>query len=264
MIYNPREAARVRNLVLLIAAVAWVLLIAEPRGGALAHCGAIDISAGSFPASLSMLLAMNTLTAVVSGWMLMLAAMMLPVLTQPIYYVYLRSFAHRRLRSIAFFLGGYGVVWMAAGVVLLLIEMWIRLIFAHSYLPSVVMFLVAVVWQVSPTKQVSLNRCHAPAKLSAFGVAADISALRFGMVHGIWCVSSCWAWMLWAMLAPMYHLGAMAAVTVLLCCEKLEEPELPSWRVRGLGKATRILIAQMRIRIHGNGLWSTAWRGRFT
>ena len=254
MIYDPREVARVRNPVLLIAAAAWALLIAEPRGiTVFAHCMAVETGAPSLPASINRLMAMNPPASVVSGWMLMLAAMMLPVLTQPIYHIYLRSFAHRRLRSIAFFLAGYGAIWIAAGAVLLSIGLSVRPVAPQSWLPAIATLLIAVVWQFSPVKQRSLNRCHSHKELAAFGAAADLAALCFGMGHGIWCACSCWAWMLCPMLLPHGHLIAMAAVAILLFCERLEQPQPPSWRVRGLGKAARILIAQARIHLRTNG-----------
>jgi predicted metal-binding membrane protein len=246
--------ARVRNAVLLTAAAAWALLIAESRGGtAFAHCSVIDPGAPSSPPSLNMLLAMNPPASVVSGWMLMLAAMMLPVLTQPIYHVYVRSFAQRRLRSIAFFLAGYLAIWIAAGTVLLSIELAGSLIAPQSWLPVIATFLIAVIWQISPLKQRCLNRCHAHADLAAFGAAADLAVLRFGATHGIWCACSCWAWMLFPMLLPRGHIIAMAAVAILLFCERLEQPKPPSWGARGLGKAARILIAQTSIRLPSNG-----------
>jgi predicted metal-binding membrane protein len=109
--------------------------------------------------------------------------------------------------------------------------------------------LLAIVWQLSPVKQRCLNRCHAHTELAAFGVAADLDALRFGVSHGIWCAGSCWALMLSPMLLPQGHVAAMAIVAVLTFSERLEHPKPPSWRWRGLGKVSRIAAAQARIRL---------------
>jgi predicted metal-binding membrane protein len=112
--------------------------------------------------------------------------------------------------------------------------------------------LIALAWQFSPFKQRCLNRCHAHGELSAFGAAADLDALRFGLAHGIWCACSCWALMLFPMLLPRGHLVAMACIAVLIFCERLEQPNPPCWRWRGLGKAKRIVLAQARISLHAD------------
>jgi predicted metal-binding membrane protein len=245
VIYNPREVARVSTPVLLIAGSAWALLIAGPRAlNTSIHCAAIDSGAAPLSTALPMLLAMNFTASLTLGWVLMFAAMMLPALIQPIYHVYQRSFSRRRLRSIGFFLTGYGVVWIVAGVALLLIDVSMKVIALTSYYPVIAAFVFAMVWQFSPIKQRSLNRCHAHSALAAFGVASDFSAFLFGVRHGIWCVCSCWAWMLCVMLLSRGHLLGMAVVTVLVFSERLEKPQVPAWRPRGLAKVTRILRAQ--------------------
>lgn len=52
--------------------------------------------------------------------------------------------------------------------------------------------------------------------------------------------------MLLPMLLPEGHL--MAAVATLVFCERLEDPELPRWKMRGLGKAGRMIAARIRVR----------------
>ena len=49
------------------------------------------------------------------NWLLMLAAMMAPVLIQPIQFVRGSSLARRRARSTLLFVAGYTAVWMFAG-----------------------------------------------------------------------------------------------------------------------------------------------------
>jgi len=247
MTYDARELARVRNPVLLISAVTWVWLLAVP-GSMVAHCPATT-SGMPLPASFQMLLAMNPPASLAAGWAVMLVAMMSPVLIPPIRHIRVRSFTHRRARSIALFAAGYAAIWMAAGGVLLAVELAVRLFRPQSYLPAAGVVLMALVWQFSPVKQRCLNRCHAHTELAAFGAAADCDALRFGMTHGIWCAASCWALMLFPMLLPRGHVVAMAAVAVLIFSERLEPPMPPRWRWRGL-KAIRILAAQARIRMH--------------
>jgi predicted metal-binding membrane protein len=256
--YDARELARVRNPVLLVSAMTWILLVAEPGSmGMFAHCTAMTSGAMPLSASFQMLLAMNAPAHLAAAWSLMLVAMMSPVLIQPIRHIRLRSFTHRRARSIMLFVTGYAAIWMTFGGVLVSIILAAKLL-PESYLVSGGMVLIASIWQFSPIKQRCLNRCHAHAELAAFGVAADFDALNFGLTHGIWCAGSCWALMLFPMVLPRGQVLAMAAVAVLIFVERLEQPTPPCWRWRGIGKAIRIVLVQGRIRVDAYRLASAA------
>src|SRR5438876_10453194 len=97
-----RELARVRNAVLCISTIAWILLLTWPRS--LTHCRVSDSGAIPWPASLQMLLSMNPPGSLAAGWALMLVAMMAPVMISPIRHVWLQSFKHRRDGSVGLFL----------------------------------------------------------------------------------------------------------------------------------------------------------------
>lgn len=251
MTYDGRDVARVRNPVLIVSALTWILLLAAPGSMVtLAHCAATSSGAMPLRASFQMLLAMNSLASLAVGWALMLAAMMSPVLIAPLNHVRLRSFTNRRARSMMLFVAGYAAIWIPLGGALLAIELGVKLYAPELYLPAAGLVLVALVWQCSPIKRRCLNRCHAHTELAAFGAAADFDALRFGMTHGIWCAGSCWALMLFPMVLPRGHVVAMAAVAVLIFSERLERPTAPCWRWRGLGKVIRIGVAQARMRAH--------------
>jgi predicted metal-binding membrane protein len=231
MTYRPGEFAPVRYTVLLLSGMAWILLLLNPAGVTLApHCSAAQ-SGGRLAL----------------GWAVMLVATMAPVLIGPIGHIYLRSFKHRRLRSVALFVSGYGAIWMALGCLLIAIGFGERLFAPQSYLPLAGVAIIALVWQVSPLKQRCLNACHTHTELAAFGAPADLSALRFGLSHGFWCAGSCWALMLFPMLLPGGHLFAMAAVAILIFSERLEPPMAAAWRWRGLGGVTRMAVVQTRI-----------------
>jgi predicted metal-binding membrane protein len=227
---------------LALTAAAWILLVAEPRGSALAHCA---VAMPASEASFRMLLALNPPASLAIGWMLMLAAMMLPLLIAPVRHVYNSSFARRRGRAIALFVLGYALLWMAAGVMLMALALALRLIASESFLPIVLALTIAILWQFSPWKQRSLNRCHSHRALAAFGCAADIDALRFGLTHGIWCVASCCGLMFLPLLISRGDKVAMIAVSAWMLAERLERPMPPRWRVRGPGTALRMLVAQV-------------------
>ena len=52
-------------------------------------------------------------------WIVMLAAMMAPVLIQPIQFIRGQGLARRRTRATVLFVAGYSVIWTAAGVAML-------------------------------------------------------------------------------------------------------------------------------------------------
>ncbi len=247
MTIRNRERTRVNIAVLLVSAGMWVMLLVNPGSLiTLAHCPVTD--SGASPGSLQMLLAMNPVSSLAAGWALMLAAMMSPTLIPPIHHIRERSFKRRRARSVALFVAGYAAMWMAAGGVLIAATLMLNLLAPRSYLPAVMVGIIAFVWQCSPMKQRCLNRGHNHSELAAFGIAADLNALRFGVTHGVWCVGSCWALMLLPMLLPQGHFAAMAVVTFVMSGERLERPRPLSWRLRFPGKLMRIVVAQARIR----------------
>jgi predicted metal-binding membrane protein len=251
MIDIAREVARVRYPVLAISACAWGALAAglgTHVPGMDVYCSATGSGAATLAASLSMLLALNPPSALATGWALMLVAMMSPLIVSEIHHIRFTSLTRRRARSIALFVAGYGGVWMACGAVLIGAGFVALALAPGSYVPAIVAGLITGVWQASPFKQRCLNRCHDNRPLRVFGREADLDAFRFGWTHGVWCAGSCSGLMLFPMLLPEGHLMAMAVVAILVFCERLEDPEPPRWKMRGLGKAWRMMTARIRIR----------------
>jgi predicted metal-binding membrane protein len=241
-----RERARVRVPLLSISAGAWLLLALDPSSMAMpAYCSAASLGAMPAFSSIATLTALNPPTSLAAGWALMLSAMMVPTLIAPVRHLRDRSFARRRLRAVVLFAAAYAAIWMAAGMMLLEIVLVLRLAAPEAMLLASAA-VVASVWQCSPAKQWCLNRCHARPALAAFGSAADVDALRFGVMQGVWCVGSCWALMLLPLIVMDWHVAAMAAVALVLCGERLDTPAPPRWRVRVPAKAVRIALAQAR------------------
>lgn len=248
MTISPRGRARVNISILLMSAITWTMLLVNPGSiMTLAHCPVTD--SGASLVSFQMLLAMNPISSMMAGWALMLVAMMSPTLITPFRHILNRSFKRRRARSVTLFVVGYTAIWMAAGGVLIAVMLMLNLLVPQSYLPAVGVGIIAFVWQCSPIKQRCLNRNHNHSELAAFGIAADLDALHFGITHGVWCVGSCWALMLFPMLLSEGHFAAMVAVTFLMISERLEQPRPLSWRLRLRGKLIRIVVAQTRIRL---------------
>jgi predicted metal-binding membrane protein len=162
------------------------------------------------------------------AWLLMLLAMMPPLLAQPMRHLWDRSLRRRRKRAVALFVAAYATVWMATGLVLLVAAILLRALAGAGFLPSLALAIaIALLWQATPAKQTCLNRCHRLPRLSAFGLAADLDCLRYGLVAARWCVATCWASMLVPLLADGIHVLLMAVVSVLLLAER-QAPARPA------------------------------------
>jgi predicted metal-binding membrane protein len=227
-----REVARVRYPVFAVSVVAWAVLLARPFGMN-SHCLNMEESP----------------RAIAGAWVLMLVAMMAPLTVPALHHIRLTSLARRRGRAIAAFLSGYGAVWMGCGLLFEAIERATISVSPRSYVPATVAAFAALAWQASPFKQICLNRCHRNRPIAVFGLEADLDAFCFGVTLGAWCVGGCWALMLLPILLPQGHMAAMAASAVLIFCERLEDPGPPRWQLRGLGRASRIVIARTRMRL---------------
>lgn len=249
MTYEVREFARVAKTVRTVSIAAWILLLV-PGGAAFIghhHAGPRSSMLRTMPSHV--VLAVLPGISLVLGRVVMLAAMMSPMLIAPLCHIRLRSLRRRRARATILFVAAYVGVWLLIGYLLLAITAAATVFSGGSYLPATIVLFAALAWQFSPAKQRCLNGCHGYSRLAAFGTAADVDALRYGVNHAGWCIGSCWAWMLLPMLCLRGHLLVMAVITILLFCERLEEARSPSWGVRGTRKAARILVAQTRIHL---------------
>jgi predicted metal-binding membrane protein len=244
VIYDDRDRITVRNGVLAVTTLAWILtLCTQSIGmGKLSDVHAHHHSTSGGP----------VLAGAAWNWLLMLAAMMTPVLIRPIQFVRASSLARRRRRSTVLFVVSYMAVWTFAGVPMLALVAVLESSGLALYIQGAAIFFIALVWQCSPAKQVCLNRCHALWELTASGRVTDTDTLVFGATQGLWCAGSCWAWMLSPLLLPSGHAMAMAGAAVLIFCERVDEPAAVQWRWRGLGRVWRIIAGRVRIRMQAN------------
>jgi predicted metal-binding membrane protein len=186
-------------------------------------------------AALQLTLALNPPVRLMADWALMLLAMMPPLLAQPVMHVWRSSLPRRRLRAVAYFAIGYGCVWMAAGPALMSMALLLQLLSQFAGREGVPIFagvlLLAVVWSASPWQRAALNLGHRLTRIGLFGWAADRECLTFGLVHALWCIASCWAWMLAALAVGPWHFSAMMVAGAVMLGERLAAPDRPRWRV---------------------------------
>jgi predicted metal-binding membrane protein len=234
--------------------VAWLLLAVAERGlMPPAFCSTGVLRLAPLTTSFKLALLLNGPATLASSWILMLAAMMLPLLGQPLRHVHDRMFANRRIRAMLLFIIGYFMVWLAAGAVLQPLALALRSSIPASILNTVLAVGVALLWQISPAKQWCLNRCHRRPQLAAFGAAADRDAIVFGLASGASCTGACWALMLLPLSITHGHLLAMVVITLFVLGERLERPTPPAWRWRFPLKALRILAAQAGLAVRRLG-----------
>jgi predicted metal-binding membrane protein len=258
---EAHERRRIRTPVLAVTTVAWaVTLLADPLrpasgsgagsppgslyGRLAPACGAYHaaVDAG-LPASHA---STGNVAGLLTGWALMLTAMMAPLLIPALRHVRARSLRSRRWRAVSLVTVAHAAVWTVAGIVLLTAASALRSVTGQPDLAVLLGLVAALTWQLSPLKQYCLNRHCAHPPISSFGSAADRDALRFGGTHAAWCLGSCWALMLVSLLAPAWHVAVMLVVSVWMWVEPLDRPERPTWRVRLPLRFLRIAGATVR------------------
>jgi predicted metal-binding membrane protein len=206
------------GLLLALAAVAWTITGDKMAG--------MDAGPGTDPGALGFFIGV---------WVVMMAAMMFPSIS-PMVLMHVRIQAGRRERgqvvaigATALFVGGYLVVWVAAGLLGYGMYRLGREVTDEAfswdnggpYLAGAVV-LAAAVYQLTPWKEVCLRHCRSPfAFLINHWRPGRLGALRMGFVHGGWCVGCCWALMAALFALGVMSLGWMALIAALIAAEKL-------------------------------------------
>jgi predicted metal-binding membrane protein len=199
-------------------------------------CGADTartILASGWPGALELAIALNPPARLFADWALMLLSMMPPLLAVPLMHVWQSSLPRRRLRALVWFVLGYGCIWMAAGPVLTGLALMLQLVAGEGLAAFTAALLLAMVWSASPWQRAALNRGHRLGRIGLFGWMADCECLSFGVVHALWCIASCWPWMLVPLVAGRWHLPIMVLAAAVMLRERLAAPDRPHWRLPG-------------------------------
>lgn len=212
-------------MLLLVSFGAWLVLLFTGNHG---HGGEHDHMGGVAAAS--------RLLPSLWPWFLMLLAMMAPLQAPALRHLWGRSLPRRRPRAIVLFTVGYVAVWMGVGAGLVLVAAQLQVYGRGGWLAPLTGLFLVIVWQVSPWKQICLNRCHRVPRLSAFGWEADRDCLRFGLVKGVWCVGTCWALMALPLLFTFASLPLMLAISLFLLVEQYQPARPARWRMPLLGR----------------------------
>lgn len=82
--------------------------------------------------------------------------------------------------------------------------------------------LLAGLWELSPIKEACLRRCRSPfGVLLANWTRGSASGYRIGLRHGLTCIGCCWGLMALAFVVGVVSLEWMAALTAVVCVEKV-------------------------------------------
>ncbi|MDX1389746.1 MAG: DUF2182 domain-containing protein [Acidobacteriota bacterium] len=165
-------------------------------------------------------------------WFVMMVAMMLPPVLPWLMLVGTlgRSKGSRMDSRVAVggFAAGYFSVWLAYSVAGASLQVWLqgKMLLGHDLrvgaLAGGVVLLAAGVYQITPFKTACLRHCRNPMSfLLAKWRDGPSGALNMGLRHGAFCVACCWALMAISFTLGLMNLLWMAALTVLLCIEKI-------------------------------------------
>lgn len=224
----PRERNLILASLLVLAALAWALLIWQAtRDDGMAMDG--EMAMKEEAADLTMGMGAPLFLAM---WVAMMVAMMFPT-AAPMILTFARISATKQQRRQPFvptwvFVAGYLVVWAGFGVLAYLIALGAEQLAERSTwlmdnaarIGGAVL-LLAGLYQLSPLKNVCLAKCRSPMAfiLQSWRDRAS-GAFRMGLEHGLYCLGCCW--LLFAILFPLgiMNVAAMALITVLIFAEK--------------------------------------------
>jgi len=219
----------------MLTAVAWAALFLwqqSPYGRYLDHgswtetglgaglCAALPAAGWALPVALY-----------VGGWLLMIAAMMLPTVV-PLLDRFDRLVSQRPDRGplLALVVGGYLLAWLAFGVAAHLLDAAIQqaalrsdwLLF-NGWIAASLVLAGAGLFQFSRLKYRCLARCRTPLSFISRhwrGRTPLRNALLLGLDHGAFCVGCCWAIMLLMFVVGTASLGWMLLLGAAMALEK--------------------------------------------
>jgi predicted metal-binding membrane protein len=218
---DMRSVDRVTLWTTLLSGTAWMGLLVTSR-----HHHALPLSLSGFGGegvlneSEGVLLTNGLFQAVESGvfhaeivhWLLMIAAMMLPLLIVPIRQVAFRSYRWRRGKAVGGFIAGYSAVWIITGLFAVVFVGVLAVTgLINAPVTGPIVLLAAAIWQLSPLRGDAMRRCHRSVALTPRGLAADLDCVHFGVFHGLACVTVCFP----LMLATMIAIPGMTSAVVL-------------------------------------------------
>jgi predicted metal-binding membrane protein len=170
-------------------------------------------------------------TLYIGGWLLMIAAMMLPTVL-PLLHRFERMVAARRDRRslVLLLVAGYLLAWSGFGLAAHLADTALHLLAwrsdwlaANGWMPGAAVLAVAGGFQFTRLKYRCLEQCRTPFSFISqhwHGRRPWRDALVLGLHHGAFCVGCCWALMLLMFVVGAGSVGWMLALGAVMALEK--------------------------------------------
>jgi predicted metal-binding membrane protein len=169
--------------------------------------------------------------AVMTGWLLMIIAMMLPT-SLPLVGMFARMTRQRsdRVSLIVLLIVGYLSMWMLFGLVVCVGDgflhsalerhEWLQ---THAWMIGTGILILAGLYQFTPLKYYCLEKCRSPLSFIVAhwqGHHERRRAFQLGWRHGLFCIGCCWSLMLLMFAVGMGNLGWMFILGALMALEK--------------------------------------------
>jgi len=180
-------------------------------------------------------------------WSIMMVAMMLPSAMPMILTFAAVSRNRQRLgrayTSMSIFVAGYFVIWFGFSVLAALTQWWLHRTALLSSSMSATntllgggLLLAAALFQFTPLKRACLTHCRGPLEfIMTRWRDGNGGAFKMGLNHGAYCTGCCWALMALLFVAGVMNILWIAALTLLVCSEKMLPA--PNW-VRAISGLT--------------------------
>jgi len=220
-------------VLLLTAAAAWAHVLFAPMPDDMAGMG------------MAMTPSLADGIAYVAAWAVMMAAMMLPS-ALPMIGLYAATQrnatdAAGRAARVALFTLMYLGLWAATGIPIYFLSVALGAMGSTTLAYGIAaMLLVAGIFQLSPLKQVCLQKCRSPLGfLLGHWRAGWRGGLAMGWTHAVYCLGCCWALMVVLVAAGAMGLAWVLLIAAVVAAEKL----LPrgEWIARLTGVALALL-----------------------
>jgi predicted metal-binding membrane protein len=206
----------------------------------------VALTAASWLALAGQYLRNDSAGAFLVGWLVMMAAMMLPA-AAPMIFVVRVAITPGRLADLrtGVFVAGYLLVWTALGLAVLMAQSVLAALGPASRAWAAAAILaLAGAYQFSALKNACLRACRSPMDFIVLHWRSGADGIfRLGIAHGLYCIGCCWALMAVLVIAGGMGLAWVALIALVVFAEKV----LPGARFASRATGAVMLAAAVLI-----------------
>lgn len=226
------------------------MLRSHPARPLIISAGTLAIlTAASWLLLLRQSLAVDSIGLFLFGWLVMMAAMMLPSVA-PMTLVVRHAVTSGPFADVqtGVFVGGYLMVWSALGLAAVVARSALTALSPtdHGWAAAGIIALAGA-YQFSPAKNACLRACRSPMDFVVLHWRpGTIGLFRLGVVHGLYCLGCCWALMAVLVIAGGMGIAWVGLIALVVFAEKIVSRSLSFPRMVGaamLGAAGSIVLS---------------------